>query len=134
MFSNEHCTLSHYKDSIRGTVKDYVIRFHGVQTCPKQVANIAFSAVCELVNHFRASSSIISGRLVALVQYRHIDHDTIRTYFHPSYSSEVIDDAVDFFFTHMLKIAERMESFNRHGSNLQICGIKEVHIHITVRN
>ena len=51
--------------------------------------------------------------------------------FYPSYATEVIDTASDFFYTHMLKIGERMESFNRNGSKLIIKNIEEIHIHIS---
>ena len=134
MFSNGHVTLSHYKDSLRGKIKDYIILFEDVQTCPKQVANITFTVVRDLLDNLQAKGTIISARLIALVEYIHVESETVRSYFHPSYSSEVIDQADDFFFTHMLKIAERMDTMNRNGSNLKIKGIKEIHIHITECN
>ena len=44
-------------------------------------------------------------------------------YFHPSYKTEMIDDVETFFSRHMLKLGERMDNFNHHGSNLIIKNI-----------
>lgn len=134
MFSNKHATLTHYKDSLNGKLKDYVIRFGENQTCAKQSADIAFVVFKQLVKYFHATGTNIAARLVALVQYVHTETEEVRTYFHGSYSSEIVNQSDDFFYTHMLKIAERMDSFNRNGSNLKIHGIKEIHIHITEWN
>ena len=131
MYSNGHVTLSLHKESFKGRVKDYVIRFYDEQYCPQAIANIAFSTVGDLIKDFHTRGVTVSGRLVACVQYVHIFNEDERTYYHPSYTSNIIGDVEDFFYTHMLKIGERMQDFNTYGSSLQIKSIKEIHLQIT---
>ena len=55
-------------------------------------------------------------------------------YYHPSYQSETIYEADTFYNEHMLKIAERMDRFNRDGSSLIINTIEEIHLHFSTVN
>ena len=55
-------------------------------------------------------------------------------YYHPSFQTEVIREATIFYTEHMTKIAQRMDDFNKNGSNLIIDTIDEVHLHFTTVN
>ena len=134
MFSNDHARLSHYRTSLRGRIDDYVIRFNETQTNLDFIIDKTSDIVDMLVTHYRNQDKTISARLVARVKYENVNTKQCVTYYHPSFQAEVIEDPHDFFFTHMLKIGERMDSFNRNGSNLVIISIEEIHVHINVAN
>ena len=134
MFSNNFATLTEYKVSKRKTFVDYVIRFHSEETEIETVIHHSLDIVKQLVEDYHGKDKTIKGRLVALVNYVRINNDTSVSYYHPSLQAEVIDDADNFFCTHMLKIAERMDNMNQHGSNLLIKNIQEIHLHISVIN
>ena len=56
-----------------------------------------------------------------------------RSYYFPSFKTEVIvGDALEFYTTHMLKIAKRLDYFHVNGSNLQIKNIESIHILLTL--
>lgn len=134
MYSNEEATLSLYKENVKGMCRDYVIRFKHNQQDIEHIIPLCFDIVSQLINDFHRRDKTVKGRLVALVHYtREATGAEVRAY-HPSCQSEVLEDAKDFFITHMLKIVERMSDFNRQGSNLQIESISEVHLHITCIN
>ena len=132
MFSHDNATLLHYKTSLKGKVNDFVIRFDGEESNLQDVIEKSFIVFNMLYDKFQSEGKVIAGRLVALVNYIHLNKDEskIVSYYHPSHATEVIDDASDFFHAHMLKIGERMASFNRNGSKLLIKNIEEIHIHI----
>lgn len=134
MFSNSHATLSHYRTSLKGRVIDYVIRFNFEESDIKLIVNKTLDIVQKLVEYYRSKDETISARLVARVTYEQLNSERVVSYYHPSYKAEVIEDATEFFITHMLKISERMDSFNQNGSNLVIKNIDEIHIHINTVN
>ena len=134
MFSNEHATLSLHKTSMRGKVHDYKIIFHDSQQDLRHIIAISSDIVKQLIDKFHADDISITGRLIARVNYFRITTDEEVTYYHASYRSEVIDDAIVFYQAHMMKILERMEMFNENGSNLLIKSIEEIHLHITPIN
>ena len=134
MFSDDFATLTEYKVSLRKRIVDYVIRFHSEQVDIHLVIKRSFNIVKQLVEKYQRKDKTIKGRLVALVNYVHTVNETSVSYYHPSFQTETIDDVDNFFYTHMLKIVERMENMNRHGSNLLIKNIQEIHLHITVQN
>ena len=131
MYSNDKATLTLYKESLKRTCLDYVIHFHDIQTQINRIIPMAFDLVQQLVESFQREDKTISARLVALVCYTREETNEKINVYHPSFKSEVIADAEHFFINHMLKIAERMECYNRQGSNLAIQGICEIHLHIT---
>ena len=131
MFSNDFATLTHYKQ-FGNRVVDYVIRFHSEQNDVKRIVEHTFDIFQSLIEKYHNDNKTISGRLVALVNYFHMEKEEDVHYFHPSYQSEIIEDAETFFSRHMLKICQRMENFNHHGSNFIIKNIQEIHIHINV--
>ena len=130
MFSHDNATLLHYKTCMNGRLNDYVIRFDDEQSNLHVVIEKSFAVFKMLYEKYESEDKRISGRLVALVNYIHLNDDRTVSYYHPSYATEVINDASDFFHAHMLKIGERMESFNKNGSHLIIKNIEEIHIHI----
>ena len=73
-------------------------------------------------------------RLVAKVNFNHILTDEVRSYHFGSYSSELVTDAKEFFERHMLKISQRLEEFNHHGSNLVIRNISHIHIQLSCKD
>ena len=134
MYSNDFATLTEYKVSKRKSVADYVIRFHSEQSDIQVIVNFSFDIFKQLVEKYHRENKIIKGRLVALVNYVHMQNEKNVSYYHASFQSEVINDVEKFFHTHMLKIANRMENMNHNGSNWMIKNIEEVHIHITALN
>jgi len=133
-FCNNFATLTQHKVSKTKTLADYVIRFHSKQTDINVIIQHSFDIVKQLVEDYQRRDVTIKGRLVALVNYVHTINENEISYYHSSFHTEVIDNAQDFFYTHMLKIAERMESFYQYGSNLLIENIEEIHLHITAIN
>ena len=131
MYFNDFATLTEYKVSKRKSVADYVIRFHSEQTDITAIVNLSFDIFKQLVEKYHRENKMIKGRLIALVNYVHLENENNVSYYHTSFQSEVINDAEKFFHAHMLKIAKRMDNMNHHGSNLMIKNIEEVHIHIT---
>ena len=134
MYSNNCASITHYKDSLKGKIKDYVLRFNDTETNVKDIIDKSFDLVQRLVNDFHSKDQTIKGRLVARVIYQHMETEKIVSYYHPSFKSEIIEDVETFFMTHMLKIGQRMDSFNRHGSNLLIKQIDEIHFHFNIKN
>ena len=134
MFSNDNATLTLYKEAFNGICRDYVIKFKHKVCDVETIIPLAFDIVKQLIDEFHLKDKTVKGRLVALVCYsREETEDEVKVYY-PSYQSEIIDDADNFFTTHMLKIAQRIENFNHQGSNLLIEGIPEIHLHISCVN
>lgn len=131
MFSNDFATLTLYKH-FRNRVNDYVIRFHSEQKDIQVIVQHTFDIVKALCDMYHNDGKMISGRMIAYVTYFHIEKEEEVRYFHASYRTEKIDNIESFFTRHMQKICERMDDFNRQGSNLLIKCIPEIHIHINV--
>ena len=134
MYSNEEVTLTIYKESASGACRDYVLRFNREQNNIEEIISISSDVVKQLIDMYHEEDKRIKGRLVACVCYIRVNSDNAEDtvmYYHPSYRSEVIEDPQTFFITHMLKIAERMDNFNRNGSKLLIKNITEIHLHVT---
>ena len=133
LFSTSFACLQHYKDSLRGKVKDYVISFNEPEQDIETMTEATFEVVQQMFLTF--SDRRISARLIAKVDYFQLnnEHQTVneRSYHFPSYSSEEIVDVYDFFVRHMMKIASRMDSFNANGSNLLIKKIEHIHIQLS---
>jgi hypothetical protein len=134
MFSNTEAILTLHKEGLKGVCKDFVIKFNHDQRQIENIIPIAFDIVKAVIDEFHLKNKSIKGRLLALVCYvREGTDDEVKVY-HPSYQSEIIDDTKDFFTTHMLKIAQRIDDFNQRGSNLLIKNIPEIHLHVTCIN
>ena len=78
----------------------------------------------------------VSARLVAKVNFVHVNQETNemdeRSCHFPSFSSEKVADAKEFYEPHMNKIAYLLEEFNRIGRHLMIKDIAHIHILLTV--
>ena len=124
MYSNKDITLSLHKQCFGGAAQDFVIRFKKVETSIEDIITMSSSAVTELFERYRMRGKIIKGRLVARVMYTSMNSKESVLYYHPSFRSELIEDGERFYTDHMLKIAQRMDSFNRNGSSLVINNIE----------
>ena len=130
MFSNDQASLTFHKQSLKGTVCDYVIRFKREERNPELLIPLASDIVSNLIKDQHKSGKKFKGHLVVLAHYtREPFQDEVKVY-HPSYQSEMLIDTETFFSTHMLKIAQRMDNFNQRGSNLVLRNITEIHLHI----
>ena len=126
-FKNDCATLSFHKQSLRGRVADYVIACHEPQV----------DMVCLIANTYGLFMKLMANyndakvRLVAKVIFEHIPSEERRSYHFGSYASEYVDDPHDFFERHMMKISQRIDDFNEHGSNLVIFYISHIRIQLS---
>ena len=97
MFSNEHATLTHYKDSLKGKGQDYKIHFKHTQHSTDEIVHLSSGIVKYLIDKFHNDDLTILGRLVARVTYTRVITGEKATYYRPSYQAEVIEDAANFF-------------------------------------
>ena len=129
-FENDGACLAFHKESFKGIVRDFVISFHEEQADIEEVARITLDLFEKLINSFE--NTIFCARLVAKVKFIHVNTLTGETderfYHFPSYCYEYVHNAQDFYHRHMQKIASRLDSFNRNGSNLLIKNIEHIHI------
>ena len=135
--SNVNGKLCHYKTSLRGVVHDYIITFNSEECDIRCVTEKTYELFEKLIKHFQNSQSSIACRLVAKVNVIHVNEVTDemmeRSYFFPSFKTEcIINDVLDFYTRHMLKIAERLEYFHANGSNFQLKNIESIHILLTL--
>lgn len=130
-YSNNFGDLTFYKSSLKGTVQDFVVSFNDNFTDIESIIDETF----ELVKHLFDKFIDFKARLIAKVNYFHLnEYQKIiseRSYHFPSYQSENVINAQDFFTRHMAKIASRMDAFHTNGSNLIIDKIEHIHIAIT---
>ena len=133
-FCNDYASLDFYKQSLKGTVQDFIFAFKKEQTDIQQILNITLDLFEQLVESF--TDKIISARLVAKVRFIHVNYvsnETEERFYHfSSYQSEKVYDVNDFFERHMTKIASRLDSFNANGSNLLIKNIAHIHVLLTL--
>lgn len=125
--SNDCAFLKLYKRSQKGTVHDYCISFKSEQQDIAHVLSITKDLFLKLM-----SKQFLKARLVAKVCFIHfnnITNETEERYYHfPSYQSEAVSNAEEFYQRHMEKIASRLDSFNKGGSSLVIKNIEHIHI------
>lgn len=130
-FHNDCAFLKFHKKSFKGLVRDYQISFNEMQRSVEDVVPLTLDLFRQLIESFK-DSQIVKVRLVAKVNFTHVNSLTKetedRSYHFASLSSERVDDVEDFYHRHMRKIAERLEMFNRNGSNLLIKNIGHIHI------
>ena len=133
VFNNEFACLTHYKTSVKGKVIDYVINFNQKQHDINDIVNQTLSLVEELFQSFK--NKRIIARIVAKVNFSHVNmnssEESVRPYHFPSYNAEQVEDVEDFFIKHMMKIASRLDSFAKNGSNLIMKNIEHIHIHLS---
>ena len=133
-FHNDDAFLKLHKESYRGKSQDFIVHFNEEQMDIQHVLMITSELFKQLITSFKDKK--ISARLVAKVRFIHVnnttDEQSERFYHFPSYSSEVVNDADDFFHRHMTKIASRLDSFHVNGSHLMIKNVAHLHIVLTV--
>lgn len=133
-FSNDCASLDFYKQSLKRKVQDFMISFNEEQTDIQQVLIRTKDLFVQLIDTFQ--SKVIHARLVAKVRFIHVNSMTNemeeRFYHFPSYKTECVLNADEFYHQHMEKIAQRLDSFNKNGSNLLIKNIDHIHILLTV--
>lgn len=134
MYANKYATLTEYKSAFNKAAIDYVIRFQSRETSIETIIEHTCDIIKQLVDGYHTKNKTIKARLVAKVMYINTKTESLVSYYHPSKQFEIVNNVEDFFYTHMLKIAERMDNFNCNGSNLLIHNIEEIHIHIDVLN
>lgn len=130
-FHNDCAYLKFYKKSFKGLVRDYQISFNETQSSVEDIVPLTLDLFRQLIETFK-DSKIIKARLVAKVNFIHVNNLTKetedRSYHFASLQSEQVENVEDFYHRHMQKIAERLEIFNRNGSNLLIKNIAHIHI------
>lgn len=128
--SNDHAKLRHHKSSLRGTVTDFIITFNDEETSADIIVEIAsnlFVSLCESFNGKR-----LKGDLCAKVRYLRCKTGKEDSYFHASTPCEDVNNPVQFFKEHMLRIGVRIDKMNHLGSMLLILAIEEIHIRLGV--
>ena len=131
MYHNEHFTLSLHKECFGGAAQDFVMRFKRQETSIEEIISISSDIVKQVIEIYQRKRKVVSGRLVARVVYSSVHKKEPIIYYHPSFQMERIHDAEDFYMRHMLKIVNRMDTFNHEGSNLVIEKIDEIHLHFS---
>ena len=133
-FSNEFAYLTLHKTSLKEKVRDYVLKFNGIQ---RNIEDIIPETI-GLIENFIQSLNVkqICGRLISKINFIHFNsmtnEQTRRSYHFSSYKTEVIENVEDFYVRHLTKIASRLDSFNENGSNLLIENIECIYIQLTI--
>ena len=111
-------TLRSHRKSLKGAVEDFMFTTCKEEVDVSIVIDAAYQAFEKLMEKY--DDKIVKVRLVAKVDFEHILSSECRSYYIGSFPSEVVEDSRDLFERHMLKISERLDDFNEHGSNLVI--------------
>ena len=128
---NANAKLKHSKDSLRGAVIDYIISFGHNGFDVQKIIGTASDLFEELMEWFWAKEKRVKVALVAQVRYIRCTTEEEVVYYHMSAPSEEVLDPIKFFEKHMLKIAERIDNLNRHGSSLLIKHIEAIHVQVS---
>ena len=133
LFKNDRASLNFHKASLKGAIHDYVISFHEDECDIERIITDTSDLFRQLMNSFKDRK--VFARLIAKVNFYHLngEQDIIseRSYHFPSFSSEEVINASDFFEQHMMKIASRLDTFNANGSNLLIKNIQHIHMQLS---
>ena len=131
------CQLALHKYSARGIVADYQMVLPApnpsIESVIEQTEDL-FNRVCSLYT----SDYRYKVRLVGLAEYERLNSDGRvigrETYHHASYQSEWCSSRYsgEFYRRHLLKIANRVDTFLRNGSSLRFIGYKHIHIALSV--
>ena len=130
---NEHGYLSFHKQSLRGTVVDYIIYFNEREMEIEHIIEKTKDLFLRLHENYKDHA--YKARLIARCKYNRLndEHEVVDTlaYHFGSYSTEWVEDPLEFYTRHMQKIASRMDTFHTNGSSLLLQGIEHIHIAIT---
>ena len=130
--SNDFGTVCLYKTSLNKRVIDYAISFNGDEHDFDLLIHKTYDLFMAIMKQHEGKR--IFGRLVAKVNFIHVDlneDDNVRSYHFPSYATHEIEMPHDFFNRNMMKIASRLNDFNKEGSNLLLKNIEHIHILIS---
>lgn len=132
-FQNDNACLKLYKESLKGKVQDFIISFNSEQADIDDVLQVTLDLFECLIKSYETPPPV-QARLVAKVKFLHINALTgeieERFYHFTSFSFQKVFnfDIQDFYKRHMNKIASRLETFHKNGSNLIIKNIEHIHI------
>lgn len=133
-FSSEFGCLCFHKTSLRGKCHDFKLLFNESQDNVEMIIDPTSDLFRQLINSY--NNQRMKARLIAVVNFAHVNNEqhtiTERRYHFTSYAAEEVDDIDDFVTRHLCKIASRMDSFNRNGSNLLIKNIENIYISISL--
>jgi len=130
--SNEFGNVCFHKSSFHNRVLDYRIDFKSAEVDFTLLVDKTFDLFMKVMEQHKGNR--VLGRLVAKVSFIHTNVDgkeEERMYHFPSYKTHEILDLLSFFKTNMLKIANRLETFNKEGSHLVLKKIEHIHILLT---
>ena len=131
--TNNICNLSFHRQSLKGTVQDFIISFTEEQTDLKLIIGKAQDLFTQLIDTF--VDKRVKARLVAEVEFIKINHeDEVASFHFASHQMEWVEDSEDFYERHFGKIISRLDQFNNQGSNLLVNRIKHIHIRLNVVN
>ena len=134
-FPNDCGTSSFHKQSLKGKVQDYVIEFHKDEIDINVIIGNTYTLFLKLMERFQ--DKVVMARLVTKVHFYHFgkrdEAAEDRFYHFTSVSTEVVSNPKDFFERHMLKISQRLDEFNSHGSNLVLKTISHIHIQLSFK-
>lgn len=130
--SNDHANLKHHRNSLRGTVVDFIITFKDEETSVDIITKITCDLFEELCKSFNGKR--LKGDLCAKVRYLRVSTGKVDSYFHASSPSDDVNNPAEFFKEHLLRIASRIDKMNQLGSMLLILAIDEIHIRLGLLN
>ena len=128
--SNDFCKLTFHRQSLRGTIRDYIITFNDKETDLEIVITKTadvFKQLIETVQDFN-----IKARIIAEVEFSTLNDNEVVTYHFPSYQTELVIDPDEFYTRHFSKIISRLDQFNNRGSNLLLNKIKHIHLALSL--
>lgn len=127
----DSCKLSLHRHSIKGMIRDYIVKFFDQETNIESVIQKSSDIFKKLMDFFKDKR--VKGRIIAKVEFvKLMDEDVSETYHFGSYGAEWINDTDMFFQRHMCKIASRLEDFNERGSNWIIKEIRDIYVQLTI--
>ena len=128
-FTNNNACLKLHREAFKSQLQDFIISFKQEHTTIEEVLQITSDLFDQLIKSY---DKPLQARLVAKIKFIHINETAKeieeRSYHFTSYQYEHVLNTNEFYQRHMQKIASRLDSFNRNGSNLMIKNIEHVHI------
>lgn len=128
--SNRNAILKYYRNSLRGTVYDFIITFHNEESDLELIIQIASDLFEKLCQSF--DGELMKSDLIAKVKYLRTSTGKPEIYYHSSSPSDYVINPLEFFRQHMLRIGSRIDKMNERGSMLIIISIEEVHIRLSL--
>lgn len=129
---NEYALLKYHRQSLLGAVIDFKITFNTDETAVEEIMKITSDLFQSLCDEFTKHDATLKADLAAKVRYWRVSTDMEESYWHASSPSETVENPVEFFKKHMLKIGTRIDKMNERGSMLMIVAIEEIHARLSV--